>query len=553
MKWTDEYVRTRFKARVQELRSNQGLDPDVCPKIRWLRENGFGGIHGYADRKDMTVKEVLLDEDLCNFNTRSEKPLGINHTGTRKKIKQWIKKEERYGKWNDRTIRDAKTAIRTIAEIAESEVGHTNLMRVLRYEGELHVDAIEDICFGLDDEYDDGTCNNYIIKFEKWADYMKLREKIDDHKVDVVRKKMDWKYNRNSPEYKLDYKQLRRILDAAIKLDKEEEDRPPIRTALIVALAGFGSRRQGPRILRIDQIYLDASDPYVEYGEERKTGRSTVPIMAGVEVISEWIQYNKEQEDTNDIWLFPSQKTGDGRISNSTVNKLVRECVEEAGVEFPNGEKPTPKDFRSWWYSHEMKARKDFHRMCEKSAENQGQKSGKIVANHYIPERDWRDHFREFQQRYFEAAFGEQLVHAYDAVVEERSEQDSPELNRTLDEFQLQDEEGDNYESPAVTDPSTAQLRARLRKEHSALVDSPMYRYPPDTKQVAKMAGVIVGIAVPTGLLWGSMELLYYNPMTGTVGGEPVAPVALIFAFLFIIFDTPELEQHDNQKMTSEG
>lgn len=79
MRWTPEYVRQRFPAEVRELRRAEGESLNIKPTHKWLREHGFSGIQGYAERNEKTVDDVLLEE--CGFDQREKKAASWNPCG----------------------------------------------------------------------------------------------------------------------------------------------------------------------------------------------------------------------------------------------------------------------------------------------------------------------------------------------------------------------------------------------------------------------------------------------------------------------------------------
>jgi len=353
MKWTEDKLRTKIKAQIKEELRAEGLDPDIRPTYAWLRDHGYGGIQGFADRNDMTVVEVL--NEICGFEPRPSKPLGVKHPESRRLLQEWLKTEENlFYQWGENRVNDAKTHIRTLAEVSNEALGSTNLLRIVRAEPSEQSRMLLRLFSGLAQRLESqGAQSNYTRTLERWADHLALMEEIEDHKIGEMRDMMGYSYERQSPEHKLETEQVRAIWRAA---EGSIEDQ-----ALVVVLAAAGTRREEPTNIKLDQLRLDRSDPYIVFDEDRKTSAATVPIMAGVEVIEAWIERLEQDKDWWDgEWLFPSKKSNDGSRPPGWVNDRVEELVKRAGVTFPDGKEPTPKHFRSFWYNHYMSTRQEW-------------------------------------------------------------------------------------------------------------------------------------------------------------------------------------------------
>ena len=426
MRWTEERLRTQFPARVREERRAEGLDPDVRPTQEWLREHGYGGIESFARRNDMSVVEIL--EDICGFESPPGKPLDIDHAETRRLVEEWLDVEQDiFNQWGDRRVQDARTHFRTLADVAYDELGSTNLLRLVRSASPTDVDLIMRLFSCLASHMEtQGAQSNYTRSLERWADYLALRDEIEDHKIDEVREMMGYTYERRSPEHELKPKQIRKCWRVTETLEEK---------ALLVILTAAGTRRAEPTDVETSQLRLDRHDPYIVFDADRKTGEATVPIMAGVEVIEAWVDELEERDWWDGKWLFPSKKSRDGSRSPGWVNNTIEEIVGRAGVTFPDGEEPTPKSFRAFWYNHYIDARQEWLTKVEMLADEQGVSSSEIIDLHYLTAKGARDHFRKFAQSYFAAAFGDELVYGIEGVSEVREEERDDFVQQAIDDY----------------------------------------------------------------------------------------------------------------------
>lgn len=545
MHWTEDRLRTQFPAKVREERRAEGLDPDVRPTYDWLRDHGYSGIEGFARRNDMSVTEIL--EDICGFEPPPPKPLGIDDPETRRLVEEWLDAEKDiFNQWSASRVADARTHIRKLAEVAYEDLGSTNLFRLVdgasREESRLLIRVFSGLAQRLESE---GGQANYTRSLQRWAEYLSVMEEIEDHKVGEVRTMMGYTYGRRSPEHVLDPQQVRdcwKVCDGTLEYQ-----------ALLVILAAAGNRRAEPTDAEVDQLRLDREDPYIVFDEDRKTGAATVPIMAGVEVIEAWIKKLEQKDWWDGKWLFPSKKSNDGSRPPGWVNDVIEELVTDAGVEFPDGEEPTPKHFRSFWYNHYISARQAWLTELARLAKEQGVESAEIIDKHYLIDQPERDHFRRFAEAYFEAVFGEDLIHGFDAVAEVRDEERDDVVQMAIDDYmdtvrsELEDasgEQDDNptYESPAATDPISAWTRVRLSVEHAAAASSDaLDGYPPSRKRSATIAAGLFCWAAAAGVVWGLSGAFHIDPIARTVTASPGTVIGLAIGFAMIVADVPDL------------
>lgn len=545
MEWTKEKLQTRFPAKVREERLAEGLDPDVRPTREWLRVHGYSGIEGFARRNEMSVAEVL--EDICGFEPSGSKPLGIRDAETCRLIEEWLEREEDlFNQWNDTRIRDARTHFRTLAKVAYKELGSTDLLRLFRADPPADTDLILRLFAGLSAHMEtQGAQSNYTRSLERWADYLKMRDEIDDHKVGQVREMMSYTYERRSPEHKLTTAQIQKLWQATETLEEK---------VLLVILTASGTRRSEPTDCRISQLRLDRDDPYIIFDETRKTGAATVPIMAGVEVIEEWLEHLNGLNYWDGEWLFPSKKSRDGSRHPSWVNKTIKRLVTRAEVAFPDGEEPTAKSFRSFWYSRYSSARQEWLIHVQELADEQGVASSEIIDLHYLTGEGERDHFRRFAQSYFTAVFGKHLVHGFDGVREAREEERDEFTQKAIDDYfdEIRDEvktgstneDDPTEESLAAMDPVSTITKARLRVEHaSAAASDKVAHYPPSLKRAAGLAVIFGTWAVVFGTFWAYTGVFTINPLSNEVTATPGAIIGLLLGAAFISTNLPDLDR----------
>jgi len=156
---------------------------------------------------------------------------------------------------------------------------------------------------------------------------------------------------------------------------------------------------------RIDDARLvdqnDPADSYMVF-EERKNGPGEVTLLFGVDAAQ-----RRLQQLYFDGWrgyLFPSTRSTTGHISAKTVNARFKRLAERAGVTV-DGQTPTAKMCRRFWYSTYNEAVKTMMEGLEGIAEDQGSASTEVVAKNYLSEAEERRYRRESMHKELAAVF----------------------------------------------------------------------------------------------------------------------------------------------------
>lgn len=550
LNYTDEKVKTKLPAMIRDDRLEQGYDPDIRPTHQWLRDNGYSGIEGYARRNDMTVTEVL--EEMCGFDPPEPKPLGINHEPTKQMIVEWLEFEDEIAyQWGESRIEDARSHIRTISSVAVDCLGTSNLLCLVEDDNEATSQRILQLFKMLGEELGQGSESNYTYTLERWADYLKFKNRIEDHSIDELRGLMGWSYKRRSPENHLELGQVRDLWQARESLEE---------AALLTIMVSAGVRRCEPTDIKVSQLRLDRADPYIIFDEERKTGPGTVPIMAGAEIIEEWIEELETRDWWDGEWLFPSKTSDDGSRPEGWVNRVTDDLVERADVTFPDGSKITPKHFRSFWYTHYAKARQAWLTELDRIAEDQGVNSGDVIDNHYLHDQPGRDHFRRFLESTFEPIFGND-VHGIDAVAEKRDAERDPNVQKKIDSYvesQLADEIAESndpsHKSPAATDPVSIWMQAKLLTDHAAATASEkLDQYPPSRNRTVKFAAMLLGWPIAFAPILAMQKAIFINPFTGDYHISIGAAIGLVLGMVYIMYKSRQLLDPTPDSKTTKG
>lgn len=538
LEYTDEKVRTKISAMIREDLQEQGLDPDARPTQQWLRDNGYGGLEGYARRNDMTVSEVL--EEMCGFDPPGPKPLGINHEPTKQSIEKWLEFEDESAyEWDDGRIEAARSHLRKISSVAVDCLGTSNLLCLVEGDDEATSRRIISLFSALGEELEQGAQSNYTSTLERWADFLDAVGRIEDHSIGDIRDLMGWSYERKSPEHHLQIGQVRDLWEATESLEE---------AALLVILASAGARRREPTNIKLSQLRLDRADPYIVFGEDRKTGPGTVPIMAGADVIEAWIEKLETRDWWDGEWLFPSKKSDDGSRPKGWVNRVIDDLAERADVTFPDGSKITPKHFRAFWYTHYAEAKQAWIAELDRLAEKQGVSSGEVIDKHYLSDQAGRDHFRRFLESTFEPIFGDD-THGIDAVAEKRTEERDPNVQTKIEDHiqshvanKITEDDDPSHESPAVVEPVSPWVKAKLLADHAAYAASEkLDKYPPSRGRAVKLTAMFLGWVIAFAPIWAWQKVMYINPFTGIYHITSGAAIGLVLSMAYVFYNTRQL------------
>jgi len=174
---------------------------------------------------------------------------------------------------------------------------------------------------------------------------------------------------------------------------------------LAVGVCGWGLRPSEVCALRTSQLVRPADgDPYIEFGEgERKNGPGTVALLVGIDDLDARIDQLADDDWTG--YLFPSERAASGHIATETARRRFRRLAERAGVTV-DGDTPTPKMGRRFWYTAYGAAVERVAERFEAVAAEQGSKSADVVLENYLSKPERRRHRRDEMREELVGLFG---------------------------------------------------------------------------------------------------------------------------------------------------
>ncbi|MFC4541901.1 tyrosine-type recombinase/integrase [Halosolutus amylolyticus] len=190
-------------------------------------------------------------------------------------------------------------------------------------------------------------------------------------------------------------------LEAAHVRSLVEACESPAERLLVVAACAWGLRRGEIAALSIDQfepssdgrIDVDADDPRIVFGDERKNGPGRVSVHYGLETLADRVLQLADREDWNG-YLFPSSAASSGHVTPDTITARFKRLAERADI-CVRGETPTPQYGRRFWYRTYADAVETLAERVEAIADEQGSDDASVVVENYLGEGDARKRRRK--------------------------------------------------------------------------------------------------------------------------------------------------------------
>jgi len=387
-KWTPEYLRNGFVDDVKQQRTEQGYDTNEKPTHKWLRENGFGYFLQRVRELDYRPDEWLLEE--CGFDP-PRKDYPCSNPKTVRRVEGWLEYEDNVGERLNRTsIPTARSHIRGSMEIAKETIGTSDIFELGRGEREVCFNRAEQVMRGFKNEFGGGQVGyNYATTLRDLLARMDEKDVIDHNPLMSLVGMSGWAGD-STPVTVAPSTSLVEAYFGACETRTEQ--------MVMICLAVMGWRPSdfcNPEAIR--DIHFEAVRPYVEFTDDRKNGPGLVPIILCQDFIEQWVRFVKTVPG-NDTALFPSARSNDGARSTQWVRETVEAIGERVDATLRNGDKPTPKDFRNFWYTEYTEAYAEFRRDNDFAASAQGSQSARIPSTSYNDPLcgSWFDTFEQF-------------------------------------------------------------------------------------------------------------------------------------------------------------
>ncbi len=380
-------------------RYRDGFDEDRdIPTYDWLTEHGYSGIaYALREHHDLTPKQFFVDVVGLEDEESEEWEWNVEHEPTVNALELYLNSIRTRGGRAESTVETHRTRlakwVRTYRELHETDALLEPLSELDQQPGEI------ERCLAVLDVFDEELSTDrskleYLHVVRAWYAFVKRRKYAKYNPLSEAGEEFGWEASEPDPQA-LSASQVRRIYS---EVDSPEAE------LLVVALAGWGLRPSEVAALHVDQVVLDAEDSHLSFGDgERKNGPGEVTLLYGVNVVAERIDALSDRETWNG-YLFPSRSSSTGHVSVSTIRRRFKQLADIAKV-VVDGDTPTPKMGRRFWYSAYQEAVGEVLEGLEGVAEDQGSSSTEVVLRNYLSREQERKARRRRMYEKLEAAF----------------------------------------------------------------------------------------------------------------------------------------------------
>jgi integrase len=372
------------------------------PSYEWLAANGFSGLsHTLREHHDLTVKEFFVEEvGLGDDTPRADGDdpgydWGIRSDETIEAIQTYLSTQRDRGELAASTVTSRRSRLAEYARIYEQLHGPLSLTR--------NLDDIEerpaenDRCMEVFDVLKERLSTDqsrlkYLGDVQQFYDYQVRFEGAKYNPLDGANDQFRWEID-NPDNKTVDAEGMRAIYEAADTTESQ---------LLVLSLGAWGLRPNEAASLTIDQFELSDDEDNRIVFEQRKNGPGEVAVLFGVDILKQRVV---DLDDSGwDGYLFPSERSSTGHITPQTVTNRFKRLAVDAGVTV-EGEPPTAKMGRRFWYTTYNDAVKQMMEGLEGIAADQGSSSTEIVSQNYLSEAEKRQYRREYMNAELKSVF----------------------------------------------------------------------------------------------------------------------------------------------------
>jgi integrase len=417
-RWTDYDLDDLTVFYRTEIRPAYDADRDH-PTYNWLRENGYAGLIDYLRREfDRSMGEFYDYVEATDATDPDERRddtgyWPVDHDRTVEELDRYVEElRERRGRAAS-TVASRRSRLKLYVAHYVDRHGREDLLEPLRDEREkpAEMDRTARVFDVLDDELGSlASKKKAVSDVRAWYDHLVTYRGALYNPITGMEARQGWDH---APEY--DHPALDRA-DVRALLDATEDRRERL---LVCALAGWGLRPSEVAALRVDQFVLEeAAVPYLRFGAgERKNGPGTVSLLVGQGLLADRVdtlsngegegesEGESEDEGEGEVeYLFPSTSSASGHRTPETVRAWFGRLADRAGVTV-DGETPTPKVARRFWYRLYTDAVADVADRVGDVAAEQGSTDPTVVVENYLSETEVRRLRRQTMAEELERTF----------------------------------------------------------------------------------------------------------------------------------------------------
>jgi integrase len=374
------------------------------PSYEWLADHGFSGLsYALQEHHDLTVREFFVeevglgDDTSRDYDDDAGYDWGIRNDETLEAIKRYLSTQRDRGQLAESTVTSRRSRLAEYTRIYEQLHGPVSLTR--------NLDDIEerpaenDRCMAVFDVLKgqlstDQSRLKYLGDVQQFYDYQVRFQGAKYNPLDGANDQFRWEID-NPDNKTVDADGMRAIYEAAESIEER---------LLVLALGAWGLRPNEVASLTMDQFVLDDGEANRIVFEHRKNGPGEVTVLFGIDLLKQRIV---DLDGPGwEGYLFPSDRSSTGHITPQTVTNRFKQLAELAGVTV-EGETPTAKMGRRFWYTTYNEAVKQMMEGLEGIAADQGSSSTEIVSQNYLSEAEKRRYRHESMRDELSEVFGD--------------------------------------------------------------------------------------------------------------------------------------------------
>lgn len=367
------------------------------PTATWIDDNGYGGLRSALKRShDRTFKKFLTDDVRVDTESADDSiDSWVRDDETAAAIAAYFRPREHRDLLADSTIASKRSRVKRWVRSYRRVHGHDRLLEAAsdptREPQERQ--RCREVLAQVGERYStDASRLKFLSSIRSIYAWLQTEGYVDFNPIDGAQSEFEW--SRETPDNPaLSARQVSRLHAAATSLGDQ---------LLVVGLAAWGLRVGELSSLHYSQFALDGDDPHIAF-EKRKNGPGTVTILYGRRAVEDRIVELSEGDDWNG-YLFPSSQSQSGHRTTGTLRRRFRRLAEAADVTV-DGELPTPKMGRRFWYQRYSDAVADVMNQLSKIADDQGSSSESVVWQNYHDEGSRRQLRRDAMADELAAAF----------------------------------------------------------------------------------------------------------------------------------------------------
>lgn len=371
---------------------NDGLDPSSeTPTYAWLNSQFPGFVKHLQRSFDLSPGKFYDEIEVPDIENTAE-PFDFLSNNTQRAIEDYLDELGTRRGRAEATIETRRSILRRYAKVYTNIHYTKDLLAPLENPDE-RVAEMDRVATTFDalDQLDDALTTlasrrKYVQDTRQFYKHLVMFGDAEYNPLADLEIRFGWDKTPSWDNKALDRDAVQRLYTAAT----DQRDR-----FIVVACCGWGLRPSEVASLHIRQLNLEPEEgthPYIEFDDgERKNGPGTVALLTGLETVERRIETLSHKDWGG--YLLPSPASESGHLTAETVRRRFKSVAEAADVSV-DGERPTPKTGRRFWYTTYGAAVRRVAERFEDVAAEQGSASAQVVLDNYLSESEARSHRR---------------------------------------------------------------------------------------------------------------------------------------------------------------